>query len=104
MAPRGDGDGLTANASGFRFTPVAFRLPARQPASFQFRIADADGKPVTVFEPDQTKLRHFYLIRSDLTGFQHVHPSISADGTRTAPLAPAQPGTYRAYTPGGWTH
>jgi hypothetical protein len=40
---------------------------------------------------------HFYLIRSDLTGFQHVHPSLSPDGTWTAPLAPAQPGTYRAY-------
>ncbi len=98
MADMPTGDGLTADASGFRFAPVTSRLPAGQAVSFPFRILGADGKPVTAFEPDQTKLMHFYLIRSDLTGFQHVHPSISADGTLTAPLAPVQPGTYRAYT------
>jgi hypothetical protein len=98
MADMPTGDGLTADASGFRFASVTSRLPAGQAVSFPFRILGADGKPVTVFEPDQTKLMHFYLIRSDLTGFQHVHPSISADGTLSAPLAPVQPGTYRAYT------
>jgi hypothetical protein len=98
MADMPTGDGLTAEASGFRFAPVESSLPTGQPASLQFRILGGDDKPVTAFEPDQTKLMHFYLIRSDLTGFQHVHPSISADGTLTAPLAPVQPGTYRAYT------
>lgn len=91
------GDGLTAEAAGFRFAPALTTLPAGQPAAFAFRILAADGTPVTAFEPDQTKLMHFYLIRSDLTGFQHIHPSMSADGTWTAPLAAAQPGTYRAY-------
>ncbi len=98
MADTPTGDGLTADASGLRFAADASSLPAGQPASFQFRILGADGKPVIVFEPDQTKLMHFYLIRSDLTGFQHIHPSMSADGTWTSQLAPAQPGTYRAYT------
>ena len=98
MSDMPTGDGLTADASGFRFVPVVSRLPAGQPVSFPFRILGAGGKPVTALEPDQTKLMHFYLIRSDLTGFQHVHPSMSTDGTWTASLAPAQPGTYRAYT------
>lgn len=92
------GDGLTADAAGFRFAAATSSLPAGQPASLQFHILGADGRPVTAFEPDQTKLMHFYLIRSDLTGFQHIHPSMRADGTWTAPLAPAQPGAYRAYT------
>ncbi len=92
------GDGLTADASGFRLAAATSSLPAGQPASWQFRILGAGGRPVTAFEPDQTKLMHFYLIRSDLTGFQHIHPSMRADGTWTAPLGPAQPGTYRAYT------
>jgi hypothetical protein len=56
-------------------------LPGDQPASWQFRILGADGRPVTAFEPEQTKLMHFYLIRSDLTGFQHIHPSMSPGGT-----------------------
>lgn len=97
MADMPTGDGLTADASGFRFAGATSSLPADQPTSFQFRILNADGTPVTAFEPDQTKLMHFYLIRSDLTGFQHIHATMSTDGTWTAPLAPPQPGTYRAY-------
>ncbi|MGH4007494.1 MAG: hypothetical protein ACRDTH_04890 [Pseudonocardiaceae bacterium] len=91
------GDGLAAESAGFRFAPAASSLPAGQPGSFQFRITGTSGTPVTTFEPDQTKLMHFYLIRTDLTGFQHVHPTLGGNGTWTAPLAAAQPGTYRAY-------
>jgi hypothetical protein len=40
---------------------------------------------------------HFYLVRSDLTGYQHVHPTMAADGTWSAPLAAVRPGAYRAY-------
>ncbi len=92
------GDGLTASASGFRFAPSVSSLPAGKAASLRFQIQADDNKPVTTFEPDQTKLMHFYLIRTDLTGFQHVHPEMAADGTWTAPLKPLQHGTYRAYT------
>lgn len=92
------GDGLTDQASGFRLTLLDSSLPAGQPASLRFRVTGTDGKPVTRFEQDQTKLMHFYLIRTDLTGFQHIHPTMAADGTWTAPLVAAAPGSYRAYT------
>ena len=72
-------------------------MPAGRPAAFSFRIIQVDGRPVRAFEPDQTKLMHLYLIRDDLTGFQHVHPAMAADGTWTATLHPAVSGTYRAY-------
>ncbi|HJQ48456.1 MAG TPA: hypothetical protein VJ870_19355 [Amycolatopsis sp.] len=91
------GDGLAAESSGFRFAATTTALPGGQATSFTFRITDTSGKPVTAFEPDQTKLMHFYLIRSDLTGFQHIHPTMAADGTWSAPVAAAEPGTYRAY-------
>lgn len=91
------GDGLSAESAGFRFAPTTTTVPSGPPTSFQFRITDTSGKPVTAFEPDQTKLMHFYLIRSDLTGFQHIHPTMAGDGTWTAPLAAAEPGSYRAY-------
>jgi hypothetical protein len=91
------GDGLTAESSGFRFVPTATSLVPGLATPFTFRITDPGGKAVTAFEPDQTKLMHFYLIRSDLTGFQHVHPTLSAEGTWTAPLAAVEPGSYRAY-------
>jgi len=40
---------------------------------------------------------HLYLIRSDLSGFQHLHPTMANDGTWTASVGPLQPGAYRAY-------
>lgn len=92
------GDGLTASAAGFTFVPSGSTLPAGQPVPFRFRITGADGTPATRFVPDQTMPMHFYLIRSDLTGFQHLHPEPSADGTWTVPVRPLLPGTYRAYT------
>lgn len=98
MADSPAGTGVSAEAFGFRFAPAVSALPAGQPAALEFRILGADGKPVTAFELDQTKLMHFYLIRTDFTGFQHVHPTMNADGIWRATLAPVQPGSYRAYT------
>jgi hypothetical protein len=91
------GDGLAATSSGFTMKRMTTMLPSGQPASYQFMIMNAPGKPVTSFEADQTKLMHFYLIRSDVTGFQHLHPTMAADGTWTAPIAATAPGSYRAY-------
>ena len=91
------GNGLSGEWSGFTFTPFTSALPAKTPAAFRFRIQTAGGAPVTAFETDQTKSMHFYLVRSDLTGFQHLHPIMGGDGTWTAPLAAAQPGSYRVY-------
>jgi hypothetical protein len=93
-APMAMGDGLATSDQGFTFAPAAATLGAD---GLKFQILGADGMPVTMFEPEQTKLMHFYLVRSDLTGFQHVHPTMAADGTWTAPLKAAAPGTYRAY-------
>jgi hypothetical protein len=92
------GDGLTATASGLHLAPAATVLPAGRPTVLRFQILRSDGRPVTAFEPDQTELMHLYLIRSDLTGFQHVHPSMAGEGTWSAQLASARPGSYRAYT------
>ncbi|WP_194917052.1 hypothetical protein [Catenulispora rubra] len=88
------GDGLATTDQGYTFAPTADSVAT---AGFGFRVLGPDGKPVTAFEPEQTKLMHFYLIRSDLSGFQHVHPTMAADGTWTAPTAAAGPGTYRVY-------
>jgi hypothetical protein len=91
------GDGLATSANGFRLVPSAGTLIAGQPGAIRFQIVGPDGKPVTAFAPDQTKLVHFYLIRSDLTGFQHVHPEMGDDLTWSASAAPTAPGAYRMY-------
>jgi hypothetical protein len=91
------GTGLSATDGGFTLAATANRLAAQQPQALHFKITDAQGMPVTSFVPDQTKLMHFYLIRSDLTGFQHLHPTMAADGTWTAGLASLAAGSWRLF-------
>jgi hypothetical protein len=97
--PMYTGDGLSASAGGFSLVTSGnvTAFPAGRPLSIPFRIEDSMGMPVTSFQFDQARLMHFYVVRSDLTGFQHVHPTMASDGTWTAHLASARPGTYRAY-------
>jgi len=97
--PMYTGTGLAASSGGFTLVPsaAATALPAGRTSSISFQIKDLKGMAVTSFQDDQTKLMHFYVVRSDLTGFQHVHPTMAEDGTWTANLAAMAPGTYRAY-------
>lgn len=91
------GDGLQPSSSGLTFTPEATNVAAGAPSRFAFRITGADGAAVTAYQVDQTKLLHFYLVRSDLTGFQHLHPDLAPDGTWSVTLPALLPGSYRAY-------
>lgn len=83
--------------AGYRFVSADSRLTAGHPVAYRFRVTGPDGGPVTAFAVEQTERLHFYAIRSDLTGFQHVHPSMAADGTWTAPLATLRPGSWRLF-------
>ncbi|MFF3919591.1 hypothetical protein ACFYZB_40455 [Streptomyces sp. NPDC001852] len=97
MDPASTGNGLAAAEDGYRMTSTAATLPAGRATEYRFTITGPDGKPVTAFAVDQTKRMHFYAIRSDLTGFQHLHPTMAADGTWTAPSAALRPGAWRLY-------
>ncbi|MFC1432513.1 hypothetical protein ACEZDB_17850 [Streptacidiphilus sp. N1-3] len=95
MGAMTSGDGLSATSGGYTLSSATTRLPAAKAFGYRFTIVGPDGRPVTGFAVDQTKRLHFYAIRSDLTGFQHVHPTMAADGTWTAPLAALSAGTWR---------
>src|SRR5918999_3449954 len=43
------------------------------------------------------KRLHLILARRALTGFQHLHPRMAADGTWVAPVTIAEPGDYRLF-------
>ena len=90
--PMPAGNGTQPTWAGYTLVPTSTST------SFTFHITGPDGKAVTTFEPDQTKLMHLYLIRTDLSGYQHLHPTMAADGTWTANPATPAPGSYRAYT------
>jgi hypothetical protein len=91
------GNGLADNKDGYRLTSKDTTLAAGRPAAYRFTVTGPDKKPVTAFAVDQTKRMHFYAIRSDLTGFQHIHPTMAADGTWTADLDTLAPGTWRMF-------
>jgi len=92
------GNGLADNKDGYRLTSKDTTLTAGRQAAYRFTVTGPDGKPVTAFAVDQTKRMHFYAVRSDLTGFQHIHPTMAADGTWTADLDRLAPGSWRMFT------
>ncbi|MEU5388841.1 hypothetical protein [Kitasatospora cineracea] len=84
-------DGLAAEQGGYRLDG------ALSGGEYRFTVTGPDGKALTSYRPEQTKEMHFYAIRSDLSGFRHLHPVMSPDGTWTAPLTDLQPGDWRMY-------
>jgi hypothetical protein len=90
------GKGLLATEDGYTLKPSSTALTVgKQTISFQ--ILDKDGMPQAEYVEDQTKLLHFYLVRVDLTGYQHLHPTLKA-GTWSIAVNAAAPGPYRMYT------
>ena len=62
-----------------------------------FRIVDAGGQTVRDFDVEHTKRMHLIVVRRDLTGFQHLHPTQAADGSWSVPVTLADPGSYRVF-------
>lgn len=88
--------GLQVSEAGYRLVPDTAYLPAGTPTEFRFRILKGDD-PVTRYTPTHEKDLHLIVVRRDLSGFQHVHPTRSADGVWSMPLTLAGPGQYRVF-------
>jgi hypothetical protein len=91
------GNGLSDSQDGYRLTSKDSTLLSGKQAAYRFTVTGPDDKPVTDFALDQAMWMHFYAIRSDLTGFQHVHPIMAADGTWSANLSSLTPGSWRMF-------
>ncbi len=89
--------GLGVAENGLRLLVADPELTRGAREQLRFQVVDADGEPVTEFDPIHTKRMHAIVVRRDLTGFRHLHPEIAADGTWTVPLRLGQPGTYRLF-------
>ena len=72
-----------------------FRRGATEP--LRFRIVDDKGATVRDFDVEHTKRMHLIVARRDLTGFQHLHPEMAADGTWSTPLKLEDAGSYRIF-------
>jgi hypothetical protein len=89
-------DGLHQQLAGLRLAPLSRTIPADTTTPWRFQIIGCDGRPVRHFDRDNTKLLHLILVRTDISGYQHLHPALQADGTFTIDLRIARPGIYRA--------
>jgi hypothetical protein len=89
--------GLAVADGGFRLVALQTRLVARKAQGFAFRIMDERGRPLRSYDVAHARRMHVVVVRRDLTGFQHVHPTLERDGTWSVRLRPLAPGAYRAF-------
>jgi hypothetical protein len=97
MADTAD-DGTSATSGGYVLHLADTRIEPGKPSELHFTITGPGKLPVTRYEVDQTKKLHLYVIRTDLAQYQHLHPTLAADGTWSVPIAFAEPGRYRVVT------
>ena len=89
--------GLSVSSAGYTLAPVAATFTAGRAGELRFQVRDAQRRPVTRFAVVHDKPMHLIVVRRDLTGYQHLHPTMGADGTWSVPLTLPQPGVWRAY-------
>jgi hypothetical protein len=89
-------DGLRSELAGVTLLPIPRRFTAGGTATWRFTLTDCKGNALQDLEPENGKLLHLIVVRSDLTAYQHLHPTLGADGTWSVRLATPRAGRYRA--------
>jgi hypothetical protein len=86
--------GLAVEDEGLRLELASSSLARGEAGTLRFRVAGA--KPGD-FELTHEKKMHVIVVRRDGQGFQHLHPSMSADGTWSTPITIPDAGAYRVF-------
>ncbi|MFG2843012.1 hypothetical protein ACGF12_07520 [Kitasatospora sp. NPDC048296] len=89
--------GLQISERGYTLSVDNPFVTAGSPTDLRFRILGADGKPVTAYQQQHEKELHLIVAPRDLSTFQHLHPTLTADGTWSAPTAVPAAGEYRVF-------
>ncbi|WP_432887586.1 hypothetical protein ACQPYH_05675 [Kribbella sp. CA-245084] len=89
--------GLAVSDAGYTFAPASTFFTAGSKTALRFTIKGPDGKPVTQYTKTHEKDLHLIVVRRDLSGFHHVHPTLAADGTWSIPFTFTAGGTWRMY-------
>ena len=87
--------GLSLSSGGLTLASASTAFTAGQRQRLEFRIEGPGGAPVTTYPIVHDKPLHLIVIRRDLTGFQHLHPTMEPGGTWSTDLTLAEPGIYR---------
>jgi hypothetical protein len=90
------GDGLSDSHDGYLLSPVALPDARGEAVPLAFQILGPDRAPVTGYQVVLDEPLHLYLIREDLSIYQHLHPELVADTWTTTVNVP-DGGVYRIY-------
>jgi hypothetical protein len=89
--------GLAVAEGGLRVVVADPELRRGREETLRFRIADDSGEAVRDFDVEHERRMHLILARRDLTGFQHLHPELDADGTWRTQVRLGDAGSYRLF-------
>jgi hypothetical protein len=96
--PHGGGhDEQATAADALRLIVDDSAFAAGRTKPLAFRIEDGRGETVRDFDTEHARRMHVIVVRSDLSGFQHIHPRQASGGDWTVPLTLREPGTYRVF-------
>jgi hypothetical protein len=94
-APGAQAAGLALAEDGYRFELETSVVGAA--GELRFRILGPDDQPQQAYERVHDKELHLIVVRRDLTGYQHLHPTRDAQGTWSTPLVLPQAGPYKVF-------
>jgi hypothetical protein len=90
--------GLATTQDGAAIAPAAFTAVPGKRQHLAFRVLGDDGAALRAgYQVEAQRRLHLIVVRRDLTGYQHLHPAMAADGTWSVPLTVAKPGAYRLF-------
>jgi hypothetical protein len=90
--------GLAVSQSGYTLVPQKTFFQPGKAQTLAFTIQGPDGTPVKQYAQTHEKDLHLILVRRDLSGFRHVHPTRSADGVWSIPFTFTAGGQWRMFT------
>jgi hypothetical protein len=89
--------GLAVSDKGLTLALARRTAPRGKPFELAFRIVDRRGRAVRDFDVEHTKRMHLIVVRRDMAGFQHLHPTENPDGTWSTPVTLPEAGSYRVF-------
>lgn len=89
--------GLAVTDQGYRLHRVSSDPVAGQPTELALQVVGPNNRPVTSYVNTHEKPLHMIVVRRDLSGFQHLHPTRDAEGTWRVPLTLPGAGDYRVF-------
>ena len=89
--------GLAVSDNGLTLELARTTAAPGERSELSFRIVDRRGETVRDFDVEHTKRMHLIVVRRDMTGFQHLHPTQNANGSWSVPLTLRDAGSYRVF-------